>query len=112
MSINPQESIEVRILDRAKEDPEFKQRLLTNAKDVFEQELGQKLPESLEIEALQQSPQKLYVLLPMNRDEVAPELSEEELEAVSGGSSAACVGAVAGVSAVVIGLTENYNCFL
>lgn len=108
MSINPQESIEKRIITRAKEDPEFKQHLLRNAKEVFEQELGQKLPESLEIVALQQSPQKLYITLPMTRDELAPELSEEELEAVSGGT----VSAVTAVATVVGFLTTEYKCFL
>ena len=108
MSINPQEGLETRVIAKAKEDPEYKQRLLRNAKEVFEQELGQQLPESLEIVALQQSSQKLYVLLPMSRDEVAPELSEEELEAVSGGT----VAAVTAVATVVGLLTTEYKCFL
>lgn len=111
MSITQQETIETKIINRAKEDPEFKQQLLTNAKVVFEQELGQKLPEKFEIQALQQSTQKLYILLPMSRDEVPPELSEAELEAVSGGNPAVVAAATA-VSAVVVGLTEEYNCFL
>ena len=111
MSITPQETIEARIINRAKEDPEFKQQLLANAKAVFEQELGQKLPDKFEIQALQQSPQKLYVLLPMSRDEVPSELSEAELEAVSGGGTPAIAAATA-VSTVVVGLTDEYNCFL
>lgn len=114
MLINPQQNIETRVLSKAKEDPEFNQRLLINAKEVFEQELGQRLPESLQIEALQQSPQKLYILLPMAWDELAQSqmLSEEELEAVSGGGSPAVVSAVTAVSKLVVDLTGEYNCLL
>ncbi|MHC5828431.1 MAG: NHLP leader peptide family RiPP precursor, partial [Nostoc sp.] len=64
-------------------------RLLSNAKAVFEEELGQKLPSDLEVQALQQSMKKLYLLLPIELDELARSqvLSEEELEAVAGGGA-------------------------
>ncbi|MEH1875140.1 NHLP leader peptide family RiPP precursor [Nostoc sp.] len=87
-AFNPQE-FEKRIIDKAQTDATYKQRLLSNAKAVFEEELGQKLPADLEVQALQQSMKKLYLLLPMQVDELARNqvLSEEELEAVAGGGA-------------------------
>ncbi len=85
-SFNAQE-FEKRIIEKAQADATYKQRLLSNAKAVFEEELGQKLPADLEIQVLQQSMKKLYLLLPIELDELARSqaLSEEQLEAVAGG---------------------------
>ncbi len=87
-AFKPQE-FEKRIIDKAQADATYKQRLLSTPKAVFEEELGQKLPADLEVETLQQSKKKLYLLLPAQLDEVARSqvLSEEELEAVAGGGA-------------------------
>jgi hypothetical protein len=111
------ENLENKIITKARENPQFKQQLLTNPKQVFEQELGQQLPNDIEVEVLQQTPHKLYIVLPMSIDELAQAyLSEEELEAVSGGTNpvvgwAVASGLTAGVNAV-LNLTHAYRCFL
>jgi len=46
-----------------------------------------KIPESITIEVLEETPQKLYVVLPRNTSD----LSDEELEMVSGGIACLCV---------------------
>ncbi|MHC5732085.1 MAG: NHLP leader peptide family RiPP precursor, partial [Nostoc sp.] len=69
-AFKPQE-FQKRIIDKAQADATYKQRLLSNAKAVFEEELGQKLPSDLEVQALQQSMKKLYLLLPIELDELA-----------------------------------------
>ncbi|MEH2323613.1 MAG: NHLP leader peptide family RiPP precursor [Nostoc sp.] len=81
------EDFQKRIIDKAQADATYKQRLLSNPKAVFEEELGQKLPADLEIQVLQQGMKKLYLLLPIELDELASSqvLSEEQLEAVAGG---------------------------
>jgi hypothetical protein len=114
MSISSPDNIEKQIIIKAQENPDFKQRLLNNTKEVFEEELGQKLPEDLEIIAVQQSPQKIYITLPMNRDELAPELSQEELEAVAGGGTPAIgiIGTIIAGGEYVNSLTSEYKCFL
>jgi hypothetical protein len=116
MSTNP-ENLENKIITKARENPQFKQQLLTNPKQVFEQELGQQLPNDFEVEVLQQTPHKFYLVLPMSIDELAQAyLSEEELEAVSGGTGPAATWAVAsGITAVanaVFNITHAYRCFL
>ena len=85
-SFNPEE-LKKRIIDKAQADANYKQRLLSNAKAVFEEEIGEKLPADLEIQALQQSMKKIYLVLPLELDELVRSqlLSEEQLEAVAGG---------------------------
>ncbi|MHC5728584.1 MAG: NHLP leader peptide family RiPP precursor [Nostoc sp.] len=99
-SFNAQE-FENRIIDKAQADATYKQRLLSNPRAVFEEEIGQKLPADVEIQVLQQSIKKLYLLLPLQLDELARSqaLSEEQLEAVAGGGISKAVGI--GVAAVL-----------
>jgi hypothetical protein len=86
-ALNPQQ-IQERIIAKAMEDSIYKQRLLNDPKAVLEEELGEKLPADLKIQVLQQSPKNLYLLLPIDIDELVRDgmLSESELEAVAGGT--------------------------
>jgi hypothetical protein len=61
---------------------------MNNPKTAIAKELGQELPAELEFEVLEQTPTKLYLVLPMSESaEKSPneELAEEQLEAVAGG---------------------------
>ena len=82
--------IEQLIVDKAREDKAFKQELLNNPKAAIAKELNVELPAELEIEVAQQTPQKLYLVLPLEvalEEEAGGELSEEQLEAVAGGGT-------------------------
>ncbi|MBD2207952.1 NHLP leader peptide family natural product precursor [Calothrix sp. FACHB-1219] len=85
-ALNPQQ-IQERVIAKAMEDSLYKQRLLNDTKAVLEEELGEKLPEDLTVQILQQSPKNLYLLLPIDIDELVRDgiLSESELESVAGG---------------------------
>ncbi|MBD2387093.1 NHLP leader peptide family RiPP precursor [Cylindrospermum sp. FACHB-282] len=85
--LTPQ-TLEERIIAKAIEDPAYKQRLLSDAKAVLQEELDASLPDDLTVQVLQQSPKHLYLLLPMDIDELVRNstLFEAELEAVAGGS--------------------------
>ena len=88
-----------RLIDRSMEDEEFRQRLLDDPKGTLEQELGMSLPEGLEVRAVQESAQSIYMVLPL----ASPlgegvELSDRELEEVAGGgfTDATCQGNTCG----------------
>ncbi|ODH02065.1 hypothetical protein A4S05_02675 [Nostoc sp. KVJ20] len=80
-------TLEERIIAKAMEDPAYKQRLLNDAKAVVEEELGEKLDEDITIQVLQQNAKHLYLVLPLNIDDLIHDgmISQEELEAVAGG---------------------------
>ena len=86
-AMNTRFEFEQKLIQRALEDENFKQELLSNPKAVFAKESGEKLPNDLEIEAIEETPNKVYLVLPNNPASTATEgeLSDEALEAVAGG---------------------------
>ena len=79
--------LERSIARRSLQDEGFRRRLLADPKGTVEQELGARLPEGVEVRALEETPDTVYLVVPG-----APpigggaELSDRELEAVAGGS--------------------------
>jgi hypothetical protein len=69
------------LIKNAAENPEFKEKLINNPKEVVEKRLNYKLPENFEIAVHEDTPMKLNIVLPLD----SAELSEVELAAVSGG---------------------------
>ena len=87
MAYQPTE-METRLINKAMEDEAFKHELISNPKAVIAREAGQEWPEGVEIEVLEQTPNKLYLVLPLNvkaEDIPSEGLSEEQLKAVAGG---------------------------
>jgi len=80
--------LEALLISKAMADEAFKRELISNPKAVIAREIGQELPEGVEIEVLESTPKKLYLVLPLKvESEEIPtkELSDKELEAVAGG---------------------------
>jgi Nitrile hydratase, alpha chain len=78
--------VERRLIQRSLEDDSFRQRLLDDPKAVVEQELGSRLPEGVEVRAVEESADTIYLVLPS----ASPlgeggELSDHQLEVVAGG---------------------------
>jgi hypothetical protein len=79
--------LEAKLIEKAMANEAFKRELMSNPKAAIAKEVGQELPAELEFEVLEQTPTKLYLVLPMSESEAFPseELAEEQLEAVAGG---------------------------
>jgi Nitrile hydratase, alpha chain len=78
--------VERRLIERSLQDEAFRQRLLADPRAVIEQELGTRLPESIEVRAMEETADTIYLVLPS----ASPigqggELSDQELDAVAGG---------------------------
>jgi hypothetical protein len=73
--------LEAKVVARAWADEDFRERLRTDPHAAVAEETGIRVPESIEIEVLEETPEKGYLVVPLNR--VA--ISEDELDAVSGG---------------------------
>jgi len=87
--------MERRLVERSLQDESFRRRLLDDPKAVVEQELGRRLPESIEVKVVQESAQTIYLVLPSASPLVGGEggeLPDEALESVAGGWDAQTAG--------------------
>lgn len=86
-SLNARAELEQKLIEQAWGDETFKQELINNPKAVINRESRQQLPEELEVEVLQETTNKVYLVLPENPAQVTDEaeLSEENLERIAGG---------------------------
>jgi hypothetical protein len=76
-----------RLIERSLEDDAFRQRLLEDPKAAIEQELGTPLPAEVQIRAVEETPDTIYLVLPPATSPTGRggEISDQELESVAGG---------------------------
>ena len=80
--------LERRLIERSLQDEEFRQRLLGDPKAAVERELGARLPDSIEIRAVEETAETIYLVLPTaSAVGEGGELSDRELEEVAGGGT-------------------------
>ncbi|NWF60348.1 MAG: NHLP leader peptide family natural product precursor [Fischerella sp.] len=87
-AMNTRFEFEQKLIQQAWENETFKQELLSNPRAVYARESKEELPKELEIEVIQESANKIYLVLPNNPAPATTsgELSEADLETVAGGS--------------------------
>lgn len=75
------------IVRRSMEDGSFRQELLRNPKSALEQHLGRQLPENVEVRAVEDTPERVHLVVPSKSlTERYGELSDEDLDVVAGGN--------------------------
>ena len=79
--------LEAQIVARAWADEGFRERLKSDPRGAVAEATGVEVPESIEIEVLEETPEKGYLVIPLNRIEI----SDEELD-VAGGYDACGMG--------------------
>lgn len=86
--MNQKQQLEQRLIEKAMKDELFRERLLSNPKETIEQEVGFTIPATLHIRVLEEDANTFYLVLPpVGSPESSDELTEYELEAVSGGQA-------------------------
>ena len=99
------EEMERRIVQRSLEDDAFRQQLLEDPKGTVERELGTPLPEGVEVRAVEETADTVFLVLPSTSPlGEGVELSDSELESVAGGDW------VATNTCGESGNTCNYTC--
>src|SRR4051812_31953090 len=78
--------VEEVIQRQAASNPKYREMLLSKPKALLEQQLGHRLPESLAVEVIQETPSKIFIRLPHTTSE-GDELADEYLEQVAGGKT-------------------------
>ncbi|MEI6455942.1 MAG: NHLP leader peptide family RiPP precursor [bacterium] len=97
---NKRKQFDQEIIEKAMKDGDFRKRLLENPSAVIENELGIPVPGKVNVKILEEDAQTVYLVLPhlpAQSDEI--ELTETEIEAVSGGGHT-----------VVIQLCGSFDC--
>jgi Nitrile hydratase, alpha chain len=72
--------LEAKIVARAWADEGFRERLRADPHAAVAEETGVSVPESLTIEVLEETPEKGYLVIPLNRVEI----SDEQLDVAGG----------------------------
>jgi broad-specificity NMP kinase len=80
--VSSRSDLEDRLVARAWADEEFRERLKADPRTAVAEETGITLPEAIEVEVLEETPEKGYLVIPLSRVAV----SDEQLEAASGGT--------------------------
>ena len=83
--MSQRKQLEQKLIEKAMKDDSFRQELLRNPKEVIEAEFGRKIPESIQINVLEEDANTVYLILPQVAQNPEMELTESELNAVAGG---------------------------
>jgi len=82
---NGRAEMERRIIERSLQGGDFRQKLLEDPKAAVEEALGTRLPEGVQVRAVEETAETVYLVLPSTSPaDEGGELSDRELEAVAG----------------------------
>ncbi len=85
-SLDQKQELERRLVEKAMKDDMFREQLISDPRRAIETELGILLPANMQVKVLEEDATNVYLVLPANSPAGdTDELSEMELEAVSGG---------------------------
>ena len=84
--------LEIKLITRAWKDEAFAQELRSNPKAAVERELGEKLPEGVEVKVVEESANTIYMVIPEKPKGTEGELSDEQLAAAAGGIEVCAAG--------------------
>jgi hypothetical protein len=79
--------VERRLIEKSLQDEAFRRRLVEDPKGTVEQELGRRLPEGVRVEAVEETQDTIYLVLPSasTAGHEGEAVSDQELESVAGG---------------------------
>jgi hypothetical protein len=85
--MNQRQQLEQKLIEKALKDEAFKKQLVENPAKTIESEFKVKLPTSLKLTVLEEDAHTVFLVLPFSHLPVNTELTEAELESISGGTA-------------------------
>lgn len=73
INVSAEQTLRDQIIQKAWEDAEFKKQLLSNPKKALKEAFGIDVPDSIELKALEETPNKVHLVIPPNPAEVKEE---------------------------------------
>ncbi|WP_034640854.1 NHLP leader peptide family RiPP precursor [Desulfovibrio inopinatus] len=89
MSQEGRNQITQQIIAKVQEDASFKKALLSNPQTALQETFGIAVPEKISITVLEETPEQLYLVLPVDPSDL--ELSDEALKNLAAASSSSNV---------------------
>ena len=87
--MNQRQQLEQQLIEKAMKDESFRKQLIENPGAAIEAETGMKIPGAMNIKVLEEDQKTFYLVLPFTHGSIPEmELTEAELESVSGGTVA------------------------
>lgn len=82
------QTLEAQVLERAAQDPQFREQLKQDPEGTVEREFGVQVPPNITVKVVEETPSKAYLVLPPAAVRRGQELTDQDLETVAGGWSA------------------------
>ena len=86
--------LEEKIISKAMEDSGFRQALVSDPRGTLQKEMKLSVPAEIDIEVLEEKPNKVYLVLPFNSQNM--ELSDDALKGVAGAGGGGVAGGSGG----------------
>lgn len=81
------QDLEAQVLERAAKDPQFREQLQQDPGGTVARDFGVHVPPEITVEVLEETPSKVYLVLPAAAAQPGQGLTDQDLEAVAGGWS-------------------------
>ena len=81
------EQAEKQLIAKALKDPKFKEALIKDPRSVISKEFGMQLPPGISLNVLEETTDKVYLVLPASAAAGDVDLSDAEVEAIVGGKT-------------------------
>ncbi len=88
--MNKRKDLETILIEKAWKDEEFKNELLNNTHAILENELDIRIPLGIKIKVMEESAEEVYLVLRQYPAKMSEQLTDAELDTLSGGTSVAC----------------------
>ena len=83
--MNQRKNLEEKLIEKALKDNDFKQRLISDPREVLKEEFNISIPSSINLNVIEEKENEITLVIPNDGFSKSEELNPEELDLISGG---------------------------